>query len=358
MGKKAVSKLFYHLSILSTFLLAGITLAGAFSGQLSPAGHIRFAFIGLALTVLLLINFAALIYWAIRLRVWLLIPLIAILGNWGYLSRVIRFSSPPPSLAAFTIATYNVDAFNGDQTGYSCKEIARYMEEQHADILCMQEFGSNREFNVDSVKKAFSTWPYYSIPQAPAGTPILQLAVFSKYPILSQQLITYPDSKNCSMWCDIDINGKRIRIFNNHLQTTEVSSNKRTLEKELKKDNTTGTEHAILKLTDGLEENFVKRAAQAEHMHKLITASPHPTLVCGDFNSLPSSYTYHTMKGNRLKDGFQTCGHGYMYTYRYFKRLLRIDYIFHSEELEGLDYFSPELDYSDHNPVVMRMKIK
>ncbi|KAB5364980.1 endonuclease, partial [Bacteroides salyersiae] len=174
MGKKAVSKLFYHLSILSTFLLAGITLAGAFSGQLSPAGHIRFAFIGLALPVLLLINFAALIYWAMRLRVWLLIPLIAILGNWGYLSRVIRFSSPPPSLAAFTIATYNVDAFNGDQTGYSCKEIARYMEEQHADILCMQEFGSNREFNVDSVKKAFSTWPYYSIPQAPAGTPILQ----------------------------------------------------------------------------------------------------------------------------------------------------------------------------------------
>lgn len=154
MGKKAVSKLFYHLSILSTFLLAGITLAGAFSGQLSPAGHIRFAFIGLALPVLLLINFAALIYWAIRLRVWLLIPLIAILGNWGYLSRVIRFSSPPPSLAAFTIATYNVDAFNGDQTGYSCKEIARYMEEQHADILCMQEFGSNREFNVDRCEKS------------------------------------------------------------------------------------------------------------------------------------------------------------------------------------------------------------
>lgn len=37
------------------------------------------------------------------------------------------------------------------------------------------------------------------------------------------------------MWCDIDINGKRIRIFNNHLQTTEVSSNKRTLERNLKR---------------------------------------------------------------------------------------------------------------------------
>ena len=317
---------------------------------------IRFAFIGLALPVLLLINFAVLIYWAIRLRIWLLIPLIAILGNWGYLSRIIRFSSPENFGTSLTIATYNVDAFNGDQTGYSCKKIARYMEEQNVDILCMQEFGSNREFNVDSVKKAFSTWPYYSIPPAPAETPILQLAVFSKHPILEQKLITYPDSKNCSMWCDIDIDGKRIRVFNNHLQTTEVSSNKRKLEKELKKDNSAGTEHAIFKLAGGLEENFVKRAAQAEHMHKLITASPYPALACGDFNSLPSSYTYRAMKGERLKDGFQTCGHGYMYTFRYFKKLLRIDYILHTDDFEGLDYFSPELDYSDHKPVVMRMK--
>ena len=88
----------------------------------------------------------------------------------------------------------------------------------------------------------------------------------------------------------------------------------------------------------------------------MITASPYPTLVCGDFNSLPSSYTYRTMKGDKLKDGFQTCGHGYMYTFRYFKKLLRIDYILHTKDFEGLDYFSPEVDYSDHKPVVMRMK--
>lgn len=368
MGKRAVSKLFYYISVLLTFILAGITLAGAFAGRMSPDAHIRFAFIGLALPVLLLVNFAVLVYWSARLRIWLLVPLIAILGNWGYLSRIIRFSFSENSSeysteyfsknspAAFTIATYNVDAFNGDQTGYSCKETARYMEKLNADILCMQEYGHSREFNADSVRNTFSAWPYHAVPQAPDGTSVLQLAVFSKYPILGQQLITYPDSKNCSMWCDIDINGMRIRVFNNHLQTTEVSSNRRKLEKELQKDNTTGTEHALLKLADGLEENFVKRAAQAERMQKLIAASPYPTLVCGDFNSLPSSYTYCTMKGDRLKDGFQTCGHGYMYTFRYFKKLLRIDYILHTDDFEGLDYFSPDVDFSDHKPVVMRVK--
>ena len=127
--------------------------------------------------------------------------------------------------------------------------------------------------------------------------------------------------------------------------------------KELRADDTDRAERAALTLADGLHENFKKRAAQAEHINQLISASPYPTLVCGDFNSLPSSYVYQTVKGEKLNDGFQTCGHGYMYTFRYFKHLLRIDYILHSSEFQGVDYFSPDLEYSDHNPVVMRMRL-
>lgn len=113
------------------------------------------------------------------------------------------------------------------------------------------------------------------------------------------------------------------------------------LEKELRADDTDRAERAALTLADGLHENFKKRAAQAEHINQLISDSPYPTLVCGDFNSLPSSYVYQTVKGEKMNDGFQTCGHGYMYTFRYFKHLLRIDYILHSSEFQGVDYFSP-----------------
>ena len=62
-------------------------------------------------------------------------------------------------------------------------------------------------------------------------------------------------------------------------------------------------------------------------------------------------------KGDKLQDGFQTSGHGYMYTFKFFKHLLRIDYVLHSPELKSTDYFSPDWSYSDHNPVVMRMKL-
>lgn len=168
LGRKAVLKLFYWISILLTFILAGVTVAGAFSGQVSPAQHIVVAFIGLALPVLLLVNLAVLLYWGMRRRIWWLVPLIAILANWGYLSRIIRLSSPDEvQESTLTLATYNVDAFNRDQTGYTCKEMARYMQELRADIICMQEFGTNREFNVDSVKAAFAAWPYYAIPALP-----------------------------------------------------------------------------------------------------------------------------------------------------------------------------------------------
>ena len=230
------------------------------------------------------------------------------------------------------------------------------MKELGVDIFCFQEFGINHEFGIDSLRTVLSGWPYYYVPSSPAGENLLQLAVFSRYPIKEEHLIIYPDSKNCSLACDIEINGRTIRLFNNHLQTTEVSQNKRKLEKGLRTDDSQRVEHATLGLIDGLHENFRKRAVQADLLKQLIAASPYPTLVCGDFNSLPSSYVYHTIKGDKLQDGFQTSGHGYMYTFKYFKHLLRIDYILHSPELNSTDYFSPDLNYSDHNPVVMRMK--
>ena len=365
---KAFYRLFYYISIVLTSILAGVTIAGAFVGNAAPDSFKFMPFISLILPILLLANLASVIYWTIRWRCWVFIPLIAIFSNWSYISCVIQSpffipaSAPMVKMNAYTpgiltVATYNVDAFNHEHTGYSCKEIASYMRNLQADILCFQEFGINDEFGVDSIAAVLSDWPYHFIPISPEGKHLLQLAVFSRYPIKEENLIVYPDSKNCSLWCDIEINGRTIRLFNNHLQTTEVSQNKRKLEKGLRTDDSQRVERAALGLIDGLHENFRKRAAQANTLKQLIAASPYPTIICGDFNSLPSSYVYHTVKGDKLQDGFQTSGHGYMYTFKFFKHLLRIDYILHSPELNSTDYFSPDLTYSDHNPVVMRVKL-
>ena len=78
------------------------------------------------------------------------------------------------------------------------------------------------------------------------------------------------------MWCDLDVNGQTVRVFNNHLQTTEVSQNKRRLERELAKNELTGREEAVARqLLEGLNENFRKRAAQAKTLEQLIRTTPY-----------------------------------------------------------------------------------
>ena len=170
---KAFYRLLYYLSILLTSILAGFTLAGAFAGDASPDSFTLMPFIGLILPVLLLANVVSAIYWTVRWRCWVFIPFIAILGNWGYLTRVLQSplfdSASQPNTeslslkknergteSALTIATYNVNSFNREHTGFSCKEIAAYMKELGVDIFCFQEFGINHEFGIDSLRTVLS----------------------------------------------------------------------------------------------------------------------------------------------------------------------------------------------------------
>ena len=126
-------------------------------------------FIGLGLPILLLVNLASAVYWTIRWRCWVFIPLIAIFSNWGYINCVLQFplldpaSKPTVKVNAYTpgvltVATYNVDGFNREHTGYSCKEIAAQMRNLKADILCFQEFGRVKNIvNSQQVLKIFES---------------------------------------------------------------------------------------------------------------------------------------------------------------------------------------------------------
>ena len=357
MGIKAINRYLYNISAAFTLIISILRLLGAIACFISPQQNILLPFVALALPIALVTCALLFVYWAIRCRLWAILPFIAIAVNYGYLSRIFNFRDPNVNTTeqSLIIGTYNVNSFNLETTGYYCKSIAAFMDSENVDILCMQEFWMSKEFNKDSTIAAFSNWPYHSIPIPEDNKQILNVALFSKYPILDTQLITHPNSKNCSMICDLDVNGTKIRVFNNHLQTTDVYRTGPEVRKELENKSISGFEEAAISLAGELKTNYLKRAKQADEMAKLITMSTNPTIVCGDFNSPPSSYCYRTMLGN-LVDGFKQCGKGYMYTYRFFKHLLRIDYIFISNDLKGVDYYSPKLEYSDHNPVIMKLE--
>lgn len=360
MGKKAVFKLFYLTFIIITLFVAGITIAGGYASQVSPENSQFMAALSFILPALIFINAIFFIYWVIRFRFWVWIPVIAIACNWNFLTTVYQFSKDE-SLSnkehSLKIATYNVAMFGKHPKGFFGKKIAEYMQEENVDILCFQEFGHYAGFTLDSINAAFKEWPYHAIPKS-EGEKILQVAIYSKYPIADSKLITYPETQNCSMFCDIIINGTTIRVFNNHLQTTNVTQSRKTYEREIQNTSLDYEAQFALNVGNLLLDNETKRAYQTNIVSKLVQESPYPVLLCGDFNSTPSTYPYHQMKKSGLLDGFQTAGKGYMYTYRYLKRLLRIDYIFHSPSIQGYNYYSPDWDLSsDHNPVIMQVGI-
>jgi endonuclease/exonuclease/phosphatase (EEP) superfamily protein YafD len=102
---------------------------------------------------------------------------------------------------------------------------------------------------------------------------------------------------------------------------------------------------------------MIVRAGQARRVASEIAQSNVPCSVCGDFNDVPYSFVYNTVKGDMV-DGFKECGAGWMYTYRGMKRQpVRIDYIFHDESIKGIAYYRSDLTYSDHFPVFMKIAL-
>ncbi|WP_291530643.1 endonuclease/exonuclease/phosphatase family protein [Bacteroides sp. UBA939] len=369
MGKSEVKTLFRSIPVILTLFLGIVTIAAAFSKYYNPADSVYMPILGLVLPILLICNFLVAICWAFARRRRAFVPLAALIFNWSYILAIFQFSltkeipeghySSNYADGYLKVATYNVGNFGDEITGYSCKEIARFMKQQEVDVLCFQEFNDNQYFPMDSIRKVFSHWRYASMPTEDTTQGVLPIAIFSRYPLINAQFISYPQSVNCSMQCDIVLGHDTVRLLNNHLQTTSVNQNRHKWERDLANTSDTRREAEVVQgAITSLHDNFMKRAGQTDSICQLILASPYPVVACGDFNSLPSSYTYRKLSGI-LKDGFRTCGRGYMYTYRYFKRLLRIDYIFHSPGIRGYRYYSPDLDLcSDHNPVLMEMKIK
>jgi len=141
-----------------------------------------------------------------------------------------------------------------------------------------------------------------------------------------------------------------VRIFNNHLQSIRFNKNNYsfiTNSKALKDDERL---REIKDISFRLRDAFIKRASQAKILSKHIQNSPFPVIVCGDFNDVPVSYTYRKMRKN-LDDSFIEAGRGIGTTYMGKFPSFRIDFIFHSKEIQCTRFDIPNIKLSDHYPI-------
>ncbi len=351
---------------LVTVAVGAALLLSYFAPHVDPNRVVWFAFLGLVAPFLYVGNVLLMLYWILRWKGIVLLPIMLMLIGLLHVGKYFRpqfqreYEPVPRADGTLRILSYNVGGFWGKEAGTDVSrmaQIADYIAEENPDILCMQEYEVNHvntRAYFDSVMEPLRYKAvYYAIQGKESGW---GLAVYSRYRILDKGHISFPESTNSAMWVDILVRRDTIRVFNCHLQTTQVNEQDKDFLRSQAFADTLSQDKAK-GIARKLARNFRKRAVQADSLALHIHDGTPRVIVCGDFNDTPMSYTYGRMRGD-LKDAFQQKGRGVIYTYRGLLGLFRIDYLFHSEEFETVDYQTEQPAWSDHNPVVVDLKLK
>ncbi|MEQ9442407.1 MAG: endonuclease/exonuclease/phosphatase family protein [Cyclobacteriaceae bacterium] len=322
------------------------------SPHISPADAWLAGFLSLTIPGLLLLHAFLLAYYIVQRRKWYLYSLISLALGYQYLMVSFSVSNPPPSAeGAFTILSYNVRVFNTyaylhteNEPG---KAMIEWLSEQDADIKCLQEYYNDDQSALfNSTRRLSSQGDYQAYIRPTLVNRIgaeFGLAIFSRYPITERGVVALPDSTPYAMYADIETEQGVVRIYNVHLQSMSIDENDLS-DFERARNNYATIFHK-------LKSGFISRAGQIDHLLTHIESSPYPVAVCGDFNDIPYSYTYFTLR-HQLRNAFERAGNGLGFSYNGKLFFLRIDNQFFSENLKVHQYQTlRNITYSDHFPV-------
>lgn len=358
------SLLWWIVDLVMTVLTAAAAVTMVvtfFVPYVNPARVWFFPVLGLAAPAIYVATVILALYWIIRWR-WLRAGAMLLLVVAG-LFRVSLFYRPEfrrvyggdaYDRAAFKVMTYNVRSFYNNQGKASVEDVLRLIDEVNPDIICMQEFNARLAEQYDGfalLGEKYET-AVFGRTEAPDSAYAAPMLVLSKYHILRSGTVLTPRS---AVWADVLMGEDTVRIFNNHLRSTAINASDNEFITNRLFLTDTAREEKVRSIVRRYRENSVLRAAQVDSIAGMIDATRTRRIVCGDFNDTPMSYVYRTM-ARGLEDAFSECGSGYSHTFRGFFKTLRIDYILRSEGFETLSYEVPDVDYSDHHPVVVRLR--
>lgn len=355
-----------HILTILTVVWALMLLTSALTAYVSPKYLHALAFAGFAFPVLWVLNWVLVAINLFR-RNWkrLGVALGVALLTWGQWNNVYQtnFSTVKKQDAktkgAITVMSFNTRMFDYySWTGRQnvIDEVLDFVRKENPDIVCFQEFFSYDHKMVYADHRIVSRlngYKYRHIEYNVVGKNGKRFgqATFSKYPIVGQRQITFKNTSNFSIQTDVAIEGKTIRVFNNHLESVRLKAKHYnfidSINRKSDKERTAGVKEIVVKLNHALTQ----RAEQAETIARHISNSPYPVIVCGDFNDTPVSYVYHTMRG-QLKDAFKEAGKGIGGTYNGKLPSFRIDFIFHDPSFTTTRFQTFRRNYSDHFPIL------
>lgn len=340
-------------------VLVGLMMALTYlSPLIRPSGWF-FPILGLIAPFTYVLTLCLMLYWVIRWRWWRVMPLaLLIIIGLFHLSLFLRpefrrhyDENKPRTRGTVKVLTFNVRQFYGPDGESSRDSLMTWLQKEAPDIICLQEFNPNTGGGSRKLVDSLLGDRYY----ATTGDTVTSSVIYTRYRILRSGRTRKDIRAIRSIWADLLVGSDTLRVYNNHLNSTAITS---ADDDFLSRENflqDTAREEKVRSIVRRFRDNSIARAAQADTILRAMASSPYRRIVCGDFNDTPMSYVYHEMCEG-LQDAFRKAGRGYSYTFRGFDNCLRIDYVLLDPSLEILSYEVPPVDFSDHYPVVVRFR--
>lgn len=336
-----------------SLIFVGLLLLSYLAPYVSPVYFWPIAFLGLAYPYLLAINILFVLYWTFRRKKSALIPLLAVAIGYPQLQKFIRIGENNPQVDSekvVKVLTYNVRSFDRYKWSGNPKtpsEIVQLVKNEKPNIICLQEF-RNTTTGLLRLKNLSRKWGTRYYHRSKGNN---RVATFSKYPIIRRDEISFGKEHLCRcIFTDLKIGEDTLRVYNLHLESNRFVNRNynfiNKLEKEYKEEDLEEIKDISLRLRFA----FIRRAKQANIIREHINKSPYPSIVCGDFNDTPNSYTYNQIRGD-FQDAFEDWGKGISTTYNGDFPSFRIDYLLYSKGIKCWDYGRIKQKLSDHYPI-------
>ena len=363
-----MKKIFRSISLIITIFLAIMLLLAALAAHITPVKMKIFTLAGFGFSTLWIINLFILIWLSIHKRWWLIITLFSLLitiSHWNNSFQLFSKKSKKESELEnhIKILSFNVhmfDYYNQSGSSETPDNFYDFVISQDPDIICFQEYYSNVTKPKHAPSYIISRFKQYSnkhieyFYKSHSGS---GMATFSKYPFADKGEIRFEQSQNMSIYTDINVSGTIIRVFNCHLHTTGIIDDDIEAIDNLDFRMDDVQKRKLKRVTKKLNNAFAVRAKQAETIAEHIKNSPYPVIVCGDFNDIPTSYVYRTVRGN-LKDAFRGSRTGFGGTYNGKLPSFRIDFILYSPQFDAYNFTKFNFHFSDHFPIMTTIDLK
>ena len=191
------------------------------------------------------------------------------------------------------------------------------IEAENADIVALQEL---LPFTAELIRQRLSRrYPYMLLEPDLSSTGLL-----SRYPILHSEWFQLTGVGRLTVHAVLDVNGRPVHVLAVHPPVPSFSHHRGRL---------------LPVVPDGFSDEGTER--QIAGIARRAAALAGTVLVVGDFNATDQTHAYAQM-ARLLKDAFREAGWGFGFTFPHGERvgrlpvpgpLVRLDYVFHSDDL-------------------------